>query len=194
MEFSVGRDPQAPTAVLDLAAERAGQAEDNPEVPVLVELGAEAVLVVVAVDLPAVVDDFEDVGRAVAVGVLEPRDVAPLGDVEPAVFLRQAERLLCRPWAKRLNWLAFTSLARGSEIIQISPRRVETRHPSVRHELECACFQDGPSGSLEAGDGVVVPLRSVLRVSRLRKPGRRDRRRDTTTALPARTSGAFGNP
>ena len=85
--------PAQPRNLL-LAVERAGQAEGDPDVAVLVEARAEGVLVVVAVDLPAVGDDLEDVGLAVAVGVLDARDVRPLRDVEPAVLLGQAEDLV----------------------------------------------------------------------------------------------------
>ena len=57
-------------------------------------LRAEGVLVVVAGDLPAVADDLEEVGLAVAVRVLDARDVAALHAVEPAVALGQAEHLV----------------------------------------------------------------------------------------------------
>src|SRR5262249_40291241 len=50
--------------------------------------------VIVALDLPAVGDDLEQVGLAVAVGVLDARDIGPLGDVEPAVLLRQTEHFM----------------------------------------------------------------------------------------------------
>jgi len=47
--------------------------------------------VVIAGDFPALGDDFEDVGLAVAVAVLDARDVGAVDDVEPAVFLREAQ-------------------------------------------------------------------------------------------------------
>ena len=93
-ELALRRDLAGPAAELAVAVERAGQAEGDPDVAVLVEARAEGVFVVVAVDLPAVGDDLEQVGLAVAVGVLDARDVGPLGDVEPAVLLGQAEHLV----------------------------------------------------------------------------------------------------
>src|SRR5207247_7102042 len=68
-ELAVRRQLQCPAAELGLAGKRAGQAERRPEVAVLVEARAEGVFVVIAADLPALADDFEDVGLAVAVSV-----------------------------------------------------------------------------------------------------------------------------
>jgi hypothetical protein len=66
---AVGRDLDAPAAVLVLAVKGTGQAKRDPDVAVPVELRAERVFVVVAVDLPAVAERFDDIGAAVVVRV-----------------------------------------------------------------------------------------------------------------------------
>ena len=94
MNLPSRRDLAAPAAELAVAVEGTGQAQGDPDVAVLVEAGAERIFVIVAVDLPAVADDFEDVGLARALGVLDPAHVAALGHVEPAVLVGQAQHLV----------------------------------------------------------------------------------------------------
>ena len=69
-----------------LAGERASQAQHHPDIAFLVELGTEGVFVVIAADLPAVADDLEGVGLALAARVLDARDIGPMRDVEPDVL------------------------------------------------------------------------------------------------------------
>ena len=144
-----GVDLAAPAAELAVAVERAGQAERDPEFAVLVEARAEGVFVVVAVDLPAVGDDLEEVGLAVAVGVLDARDVAALRDVEPAVLVGQAEDLvqavgeareLRRPSDRRLGRCRSSRSRRGA----CRPRACRRAH------LEGAGFEHLAFGKREA--------------------------------------------
>ena len=71
-----------------------GEAEGDPGVAVLVRSAAEGVFVVVPIDSPLGADGFENVRRAVAVGVLEAGNLGALGEVEPAVFPIHAEGLV----------------------------------------------------------------------------------------------------
>ena len=68
MNFPSGVILPRPAAKFAAAVERTGQTQRDPDVAVLVEARAEGVFVIIAVDLPAVVDDFEEVGLAVAIG------------------------------------------------------------------------------------------------------------------------------
>ena len=76
IRFATRGDANAPAAIGNVAVERTGQAEHDPDVAVSVELGTECVLVIVAGDLPAIVDDLKFIRLAVTVGVSHSRHVA----------------------------------------------------------------------------------------------------------------------
>ena len=155
--FAVGRDPQAPAAELVLAGERAGEAEGDPDVAVTVELRAEGVFVVVAVDFPGVADGLEDVGLAVAVGVLDPRQLAALGDVEPAVAVGQAEHLV-QPVANRVNLICRRVVGLGV-VDQVDLAAAgRDGEAAVGQPLEGAGFEDDPAGDRKGDDPVVFRL------------------------------------
>lgn len=67
---------------------------DDPDVAVFVWVGAEVILVVVAIDAPVLGDGFELVGAAITIGVGELGDLGTLGEVEGAVFVKHAEGLM----------------------------------------------------------------------------------------------------
>src|SRR5207249_2262054 len=76
--FAVGRDPQTPAAIFAVTVERTGQAQHDPNVAFLVELRAESVLVVIAVDAPGIADCLDHIGPAVAVFIAQPRNFRPM--------------------------------------------------------------------------------------------------------------------
>ena len=93
-EFPFPGHADTPAAIVDLAGERAGEAENDPHVAVRIGPGAKGVLVVVAGDAPAVVDRLENVGTVVTVDVLHAGQLAALGAVEPTVREGEVERLV----------------------------------------------------------------------------------------------------
>ncbi len=90
----VGRDAETPAPPRGVGVEGTGQAEHNPDVAVPVGIGAEGVLVVVALDSPWRRDGAKLIGAAVAIGVAHFGDIGPLREVEPAVAVGHAEGLM----------------------------------------------------------------------------------------------------
>ncbi len=112
---------------------------------------------IVAVDLPAVGDDFEDVGLAVAVGVLDAADVRPLGDVEPAVFLSQAEDFVHAVGEARE--LGFFGIG-GVSVVDHPDFAAASAdgNLAVGHDLDGPGFEHLTLRKVEAEDLVVVVL------------------------------------
>src|SRR5262249_38745986 len=93
-ELAIGCDLAAPAAEFAVGRERTRQAERDPEVAFLVEAGAECVLVIVAADCPAVSYDFEGIGAAGPLGILDARHVTALRDVKPTVIVSQPKNFM----------------------------------------------------------------------------------------------------
>ena len=92
--LALGGDAHAPAAPRRVGVEGAGQAEHDPDVAVLIGIGAEGVLMVVAVDAPLRADRVEGVGLAVAVGVGQAGVLRTLGEEERLILVEHAERLV----------------------------------------------------------------------------------------------------
>ena len=80
-DFAVVRNTQTPATKLDIAGEGASQAQRDVHVAVFVELGPKGVFVIVAGDFPWIGNRFEDVGRAVALAVLDARHFGAMRDI-----------------------------------------------------------------------------------------------------------------
>ena len=63
------------------SAPRSRQAKDDPDVTVLVVPGTESILVVIAIDSPAIAQGFENVSPAVPIAILDPGNFGALGQV-----------------------------------------------------------------------------------------------------------------
>src|SRR5262245_20438146 len=177
-ELAVRADLPCPAAVLGIAGERAGQAQREPDVAVLVEARTESVFVIITADVPAVGDDFEEIGFAVAVGVFDARQVAALGDVEPATPpgppLRRGGCGECR---KSQDFVETVREACELGLLGISGQGIvhepdfaaarADREFAVGHEFECSAFEDLARRNVEAEHLVVVVF--LRRLSALSK-------------------------
>ena len=92
--FSIRRYTDSPTAPVRSRAGGASEAESDPDVAVFVWGSAEGVFVVIAIDAPVGVDGLEDIGGAIAIGVLEAGEFRTLGEVERFIFPIHAEWLV----------------------------------------------------------------------------------------------------
>ena len=93
-ELAVRGDLGAPAAPRGVGMERAGQAEDGPDVAVLVGIGTEGVFVVVAAHAPLGADGLEPVGPAVAVAVGHAGELRTLHGEQRALLPEHPEGLV----------------------------------------------------------------------------------------------------
>ena len=156
-QFAFRGDAHAPAAEFDITAERTGQAQHDPQVPLAVELRTERVLVVIARDFPFVVDHFEQVGETIVVGVADAGDVAALHHVQPAIFLGEAEHLV-QSMREPMELLRGHFLGERVGDQPDFPATGGDGQATIGEQLEGRGLEHHPLGNLEGGDGVEVGL------------------------------------
>ena len=92
--FAVGGDADAPATPVGIGVVGAGEAKGDPDVAVAIGGAAKGVFVVVAADAPVAADGLEEVGSAIAIGVLDAGELGALGEKEGVVFPVHAEWLV----------------------------------------------------------------------------------------------------
>ena len=160
-EFAIVRDAQDPAAVKGLGGEGSGEAEGAPEIALLVELRAEGVFVVVALDAPSITDRLEEIGAAVAVLVLETRHFGTLHHVEPAVAPGESEGLV-EVFGEEGPFGGFVRMIRRVLDDPDLAAAGADRDLAIGEQLDATALDRGALGSREVGDGVEVGfLRSL---------------------------------
>lgn len=85
-ESSIGINANTPTTILAIAAKRTCQAKHNPNITILVELGAESIFMVIAIDFPSIGNGLKDVRFAIAVRIFKFRKFASLCGIDPTIL------------------------------------------------------------------------------------------------------------
>ncbi len=92
--LAVRGDAETPASPWRVSVKRPGQAEDHPDIAILVRGSAEGILMVVSVNAPWSGYGDELIGPSIAVAVPHSGNIGTLGKSEPAVLVGHSQRLV----------------------------------------------------------------------------------------------------
>ena len=145
-----------PAAVRSVAVEGTGETQDHPHVAFGIELRSKGVLVVIAVDAPAVGEGFKDIRTTIAVLVLDARYFAALRGVQPAVAPVNTKRLV-QPAGKELHLHVVRLAERIANGVDIAAAGADSEVAVGQHG-NAAGFEHDLFRQRHAGELIVVLL------------------------------------
>ena len=145
-----------PAAVRSVAVEGTGETQDHPHVAVGIELRSKGVLVVIAVDAPAVGEGFKDIRTTIAVLILDARYFAALRGVQPAVAPVNTKRLV-QPAGKELHLHIVRLAERIANGVDIAAAGTDSKVAVGQHR-NATGFEHDVFRQWDSGEVVVVLL------------------------------------
>jgi hypothetical protein len=158
--FAIRLDAQRPATKRHRAAERAGEAERDPEVARFVKAAADGVFVVVAGDAPVIAHVVEDIRTAIAIDILQTGDLVACGGVDVFVLriVGDAEHLVQATGEELVAHGGGIIAARAADDPDLTTSRAHDQ-PAIWQQVDGADLERGFLRCLKGGDLVVVRLR-----------------------------------